>query len=348
MKSRVKSKVIKLIPYGCFKIILRLKEKIELVRYYFGDASKYHIFLKSKAKKGGYKYGESSNDINVRWGEAFCDYNSGKKDKVINLMWTEDPSPGNYGDWLSPYIISKIGDVDVKHVSGINNTKEKHLIALGSVIDCANDKSIVISAGISDKYAKLNKDATYISVRGKYTANLLEEQEGISLKLFGDIGFLISKVYKPKIKKNRNKILLVRHARQSFFDIDIPFEYKEYSIFSAKPEDLELFIDEIYNSELVVTSAMHCFITCVSYGIPCKLVTFGNDDIKVPGDGVKFLDSLSGVELPELSPTKIHISKNMFEDIKEVPTYRNTIKEENLKDIEESIRLAIKLSPNCK
>jgi hypothetical protein len=346
--NKWKSTIIKITPYWIFKRILILREKLELVSYLLGNKNKYHVYLKNKAKKGRYKYGASSSDPVIRWGEAFCDYNSGNKKNKINLMWTEDPCPGNYGDWLSPYIISKISNVDIRHISGINNHDEVHLIALGSVIDCANEKSVVIGAGISDKRARLNKDAKYLSVRGRYTAELLKKQCGIDTKSFGDIGFAISRIYKPRLRNEKNKKLLVRHARQSFFSLNLPSDYKEYSIFAAKAEDIELFVDEICNSELVITSAMHCFITCISYGIPCKLVSFGASEIEVPGDGVKFIDALSGMDLPEINPVKITISENMFKDIESVPVYHHKVSKEKIDAIEESIQFAVDATLNSR
>lgn len=331
---------MKCIPHDLFKLMLNIKYMMLPYLYLLGLNKFYPYYLKSKGVKG-IAYNDESECKEVRWGQAFYDYNSIDYASNLKLMWTEDPCPGNYGDWLSPYIITKMSNRGAEHVSGVNNSSVKHLIALGSVVDCANKNSVVIGAGIDNKNAKLNSQAKYISVRGKYTAERLKSLTGIEVDKFGDIGFLIRRLYSPKKRTEKNNILLVRHVNQSYFPLKLPDGYKEISIFAAKREDIEAFIDEIYNSKLVITSAMHCFITCISYGIPCKLISFSGEEIKVPGDGIKFLDALSGVNLPEIKPQNIDIGPNMFSDIESVVAYKQKVSDTELDGIRDTILISL-------
>jgi hypothetical protein len=340
--STVKKFFISKAPHEFFIFILKCKNKIKVLSYFFGNNSAYPEFLKYKSKsKCGYKYKKVSTKPDSRWGEAFCDYSNVDRTYTVDLMWTEDPKPGNYGDWLSPYIISKVGNVRLRHVSGVANYSEKHLIALGSVIDCANEKSVVVSAGISDKNALVDIRAKFISVRGLYTKSVIESCGGHCPSNFGDIGFLIRRLYKPKNKNILSKYLLVRHTNQSNIMINLPENYREFSIYAAKAEDVELFVDQLHTAEVVVTSAMHCFITCISYGLPCILISLGDESCAVPGDGVKFLDSLSGVGLPEISPVKITNNKEMFEYIDTLSPYHHKVAGTYLDKIQNSIIEAV-------
>lgn len=336
----LKKVFVKFIPHEIFKLILNAKYAMLPYLYILGSNRCYPHYLKAMGVKK-VAYSDESKCKEIRWGQAFYDYNSCDYASNLKLMWTEDPCPGNYGDWLSPYIITKVSKRGVVHVSGINNSRVRHLIALGSVIDCANKNSVVIGAGIDNKNAKLDNQANYISVRGKYTAKRLKELTGIEVHRFGDIGFLLRRLYTPKEREEKNKSLLVRHVNQSFFPVELPEDYKEFSIFAAKKDDIEAFIDEIYNSSLVVTSAMHCFITCISYGVPCKLISFSGEEIKVPGDGIKFLDALSGVNLPEIKPKTIEIGPNMFDDIDDVVPYTHKVSNVELDKIVETIKMSL-------
>jgi hypothetical protein len=66
--------------------------------------------------------------------------------------------------------------------------------------------------------------------------------------------------------------------------------------------DIEVFLEKINCAKIVVTSAMHCYIACISYGIPCVLINFNDESKSVYGDGVKYLDAMEGVGLIGYKP----------------------------------------------
>ena len=62
----------------------------------------------------------------------------------------------------------------------------------------------------------------------------------------------------------------------------------------------------------VVTSAMHVFIVCQSYGIPCSLVTFEGFEDNVHGTGLKYGDYAMGVGLETISPSVVPLDLQKF------------------------------------
>ncbi|MGK0254831.1 MAG: hypothetical protein ACI9OE_002345 [Mariniflexile sp.] len=322
--------------------LLRIRDFIKILAYKCGAKIYYPEYLKHKSKQG-YIYSNLSQSKGIKWGEAFCDYYSQGYTYFVDLMWTEDPKPGNYGDWLSPYVVSEIGKVNIKHVNGIHNCTKKHLIALGSVIDCANKYSVIIGAGVSDMNPKIDIEAKFLSVRGPYTRRVIEKLGGECPNNYGDIGFLLSRLYTSKVSEIKSKYLLVRHTRQVNIPLALTSDFREISIFCAKKTDIENFIDELHSAEIVVTSAMHCFITCISYGIPTILITLGGKDYAAPGDGVKYLDALSGVNLPEVSPIIIDMPDQFVEIVKDSIPYNHKVDENVLDNMENTINDAVLL-----
>lgn len=288
----------------------------------------YLRFFYNNQKTNGLKF----NNKYDSWGYAFNEYLIGKK-PTINLVWAGTPIPGNYGDWLSPYIISKITNRSLKFNSEIFSLNTPHIIALGSILSFANKNSFVIGSGIASLNEILDLKAKIYSVRGQYSANLLNRKDITQ----GDIGFIISDVYKV-FKKNSNKnVLLVRHLNHRNIPLELNGICDEFSIEAARAKDIELFIDKLHKYKLVVTSAMHCFITCISYEIPVILVDFINKTNSVPGDGIKYLDALSGADLPEVKPIKINNLDDLINCIKFVKPYEYKLKNEKRIEIKNTI-----------
>jgi len=331
--------VIKYCPKNIVNLLRKqrqLRESIYRFLYMFGinKNENYPYYLKLKSKKQVSTDVSYSNCINKRWGEAFCKYNSDKAKKNVDLVWADSPIPGNYGDWLSPYIINKLGKVNVTHLDEVSNSSKKHIVALGSIICSVNENSFVLGTGIPSKDENINVKATFISVRGTYTDERIVELGGNKVNNYGDIGFLMRRVYNPKTTDHKKDILVVRHIQQASIRLELKPGFREISINAAHPRDIENFVDELHTAELVVTSAMHCFITCISYGIPCVLFSLGGWKNNVPGDGVKYLDTLSGVNLPEVKPYQIVEPECFCEEICKALIYKEVVGENELDNIE--------------
>jgi hypothetical protein len=341
----IKSVIIKAFPV---KVVRKLRYgRVILERIYscmyklgLGREFSYPYFLKYNVA-GCSNYSVPSNDIRHRWGEAFCDYNNSSDDKTVKLVWAEGPIPGNYGDWLSPYIIKRLCAVNVTHLSEVGHHKDKHIVALGSILSLANKNSVVVGAGIPNSSDPIDINSKFYSVRGPYSERRLLELGGKACGQYGDLGFLLRRVYKPREAQEKKGIIVVRHTQHLGFNLNLDEGFREISICRAKPDDIESFIDELFSADLVATSAMHCFITCISYSIPCVLFSIGNWKTKVPGDGIKYKDALAGAGLPEISPLMINDSQSFCREILSANVYTETVSDEILDSIEKNLKTAV-------
>jgi hypothetical protein len=342
----LKNLIINFAPKGVIRVLRYYRPVLEIFAscaYICGISRgrNYPVYLKLKSRKIVSSNVRSSMAERDRWGEAFCLYNSGVGRKSVALMWADGPIPGNYGDWLSPYIITKTLKVNVTHVDEAGDNHKPHLVALGSILTSANDFSVVVGAGVSSLSDEVNEQAKLVSVRGPYTAAHIKNASQVCSR-YGDIGFLLRRIYNPRFSK-KNGILVVRHIQHRSLSITLDDEFREASIFRARPDDIESFIDELHGAELVATSAMHCFITCISYSIPCVLFSMGDWRNSVPGDGVKYKDSLSGVGLPEILPLFIREGEDFCQMIRAAQPYTGTVSDISLDKIEENLRQAVSL-----
>jgi hypothetical protein len=213
-------------------------------------------------------------------------------DDFISLNWWIRPAPGNMGDWLSPYIVHKITGKSI-HYGPASQSK---MISLGSIGRFISDDHTVWGTGISSRETELNKNARYLAVRGPYTAKALIKSGGVAPKLFGDPAIIMPQLYKSN-KKPSSDYGLVRHFIHHDCDVRVEEGIREINILLSSRSDIENFIDQLHECKAIITTSLHVIILCVSYGIPCRLISIDEKDKGVHGDGVKYGDFYEGVNL---------------------------------------------------
>lgn len=244
---------------------------------------------------------------------AFIKYRSGRE-KPINLSWWVHPAPGNFGDWLSPYVFGKLTGRPVNY-SGFNQSdSQDHILGIGSIAKFATSHSTVIGSGISRLETSLDAKAKYRMLRGPYTAKAVENSGGRFDGSFGDPAVVMPLLYQPDSDvEKRAEIGLVRHFSHTTVPLLLPSNVEEFSVLMSRPEDVEMFISRLHQYDVIITSAMHVAIVCIAYGIPHRLVVFNGLEDAVSGDGVKYRDFYSGVGLPERSPIAIRRNLSALE-----------------------------------
>lgn len=213
----------------------------------------------------------------------------GTSDNIL-LNWWIRPAPGNMGDWLSPYIISRLTGYNIRYESA----PKAKLISLGSIGKFTRDHHTVWGTGISTRGVEMSKNARYLAVRGPYTAEAIRLAGGMSPNVFGDPAIVLPQLYKPK-KIFDASYGLVRHFIHQNCDLKIDDDIKDINIMLSSPEDIENFIDTLYSCSAVVTTSLHVLILCISYNIPCRLINIDEKDKGVHGDGIKYKDFFEGV-----------------------------------------------------
>ncbi len=242
--------------------------------------------------------------------ESFAHFSLRDTDRsALPLAWWAKPFPGNYGDWLSPLVVADHTDRPVVYRRPQQGTQQPHLFGVGSIGRFINGQSIVVGTGISNADTLLAPSASYVSLRGPLSAEALRNGGGPAVESFGDPALVLPRIYAPADRSETNgRSVLVRHFTHRDLPVVLPEDMDELSILMSRPEDIEQFIGQLQQYDRVVTTAMHVFITCNAYGIPCALVDFAEFSQMVHGDGVKYRDYAlgAGMETP-VSPAPVSI-----------------------------------------
>ena len=297
------------------------------------------LYVKAKAEfdnKYIASYGEESI---IHAAEAFLSYSAKESEKKIKLAWWSKPFPGNFGDWLSPLIVSHYTDAALTIQSPVKPAGKKHIIALGSIGRFIKSNSVVLGTGISTDDLELNTKADYVSVRGPITARVLKESGGPTVTAFGDPGIAISRIIPVNRDKTNGRIAFVRHFSHTSIPMQLPANMDELSVLMSKPEAIREFVAELAKYDKVLTSAMHVMITCQSYGIPCGLVTFAGYEENVHGSGIKYEDYALGAGVEVMNPQVIGLDlrkenlDSLIQDIR--------VSEAKKDEVEDHIRQAL-------
>lgn len=304
--------------------------------------SKYcpEFFLSEKYKAIKLKHGGVSFSIENRWGNAFASYAEGS-DKPIDLLWIDGPMPGNFGDWLSPYIIKSVSGQKITYIPNYSYFKKKHIIGVGSIANKINPYSHVFGSGIASVNDNVNPNATFHFVRGPYTRDLIMRLGGPKVDVLGDMGFILRKIYTPKFKEKDIELLFVRHITHQGVPLILPEYAVEHLIDASDPTSIQNFLDVIVSSRKVITSAMHCYIACKSYGVPCALVDFKDSKVNLFGDGIKYRDASEGAGLRSLSPFPmgLNMAKFNFDNIMDEEVVSENFVEDLYKHVHRSIQI---------
>ena len=298
-----------------------------------GDSAKYKEALSVFRRKVLPNRYESAA---IKVAASFMAYSDKPGKNEISLSWWENPYPGNFGDWLTPFIFSHYTESKINFQGLTARVAKKHLVSLGSVGRFIKSNSVVVGTGVSSFKHAINPKADFVSVRGPHTADLIVQSGGPKIENFGDPGVVLSRILPLTRGATNGRIALVRHYTHLQAPVKLPENFDELSVQLSHPEEIVTFIETLMEYESVVTSAMHVLITCQSYGIPCALVVFKGFEEYVHGDGIKYIDYALGADVKAISPTLI----NPKLDWREIEPITETIKVPELKISE--VEMAIK------
>jgi hypothetical protein len=242
----------------------------------------------------------------IKAASSYLRYSSKPSSNKIYLSWWENPYPGNYGDWLTPYIFSHYTENKIIFQGLTSRVIKKHIVSLGSVGRFIKGNSVVVGTGVSSFKYPLNPKAEYVSVRGPHTADLLTKSGGPKVESFGDPGVVLAKILPLTRGATNGRVALIRHHTHLQAPVILPSNFDELSVLLSHPDEIVSFIKKLNEYDSVVTSAMHVLITCQSYGIPCALVVFKGFEEYVHGDGIKYIDYALGAGVKAISPTPIN------------------------------------------
>lgn len=218
------------------------------------------------------------NEISMYWWEGFYGFDNFFR----RLTRLKNPYIKNFGDLLSPFIISLLTHKIIRH-----SISSKKLLALGSIFFALRDKDVVWGSGFLNakhiQYALDAKEVNYLAVRGPETRSLLVKNGIQCPEIYGDPAILLPRLIKNDIQKK--------------YAIGIVPHFSHYSAFKKSIErpdvnviNVESYVTEVIKSllacEIILATSLHGLIIAEAYDIPALLVTVDT----LPGDMFKFKD----------------------------------------------------------
>lgn len=221
----------------------------------------------------------------------------------------------NFGDLLSPFIISKLSGKDIifkEFYKGFKlsfidflhaihhwdfnylNNKilpwQNNLIAVGSILNAGNSRSKIWGAGFLDSKDQFRGGKIY-ALRGPYSNKIIKEMGYKGCNIFGDPALLLPIIL--PLKNSHNKFLgIIPHWRD--YDKMINNSLIKYDIINLKTTDIIEKIKEITSYSYILSTSLHGIIVAHAYGIPAIWIKQN----KIDGDDIKFKDYFSSVEIP--------------------------------------------------
>lgn len=185
--------------------------------------------------------------------------------KTINLCYFDGE---NFGDVLSPIILDYM--LNLKGLNKNSKTRKNYtfMSGLGSVItDKRFIKKTVWGSGSFGKnpYPGLTRHFARLdirSLRGPLSEKLLIESKILKkpVNCYGDPGVLMPLIYKKSDVTKKYKVSVIPHYKDK---IDSNFH-----VINLLTKDWKHVIDEIVESELVISSSLHGIIIAEAYGVP--------------------------------------------------------------------------------
>lgn len=269
--------------------------------------------------------------------------------KVIYLFWYTKKNHFNFGDDINPFIIENLSNKKIKRVMVFSKKKSMifdflkmirgvvlgfygvsvfieyirslihpdYVVCIGSILQNGFSKKAKIwGAGIIHKESFINRSDFY-AVRGLMTVERLKSL-GYNFKgKIGDPALLLPLIYNPNIKKN-NQIGIIPHVTHFDTAKKIFNNQEKYTLIDLSENNIERTIDLIKSCKYIVSSSLHGLIVSHAYNIPALHIQLEG---KLAGDGIKFLDYYSSVDIKGYTPIKTSNSellntdyfKDMFE-----------------------------------
>jgi pyruvyltransferase len=252
----------------------------------------------------------------------------------------------NFGDDLSPYIISKLSGEEVVYRKPFSIKRfsfdflrfikqlvlkgsfdrsllsyspfQSVIISIGSILEEATANSVVWGSGLGSKDIKI-KGGEFRAVRGPLSQKRLTELGFNAPDAIGDPAILLPLIYPNNNKGITNIVGIIPH-KSDFKKIStdlLKTDDKNLLIIDLTDPDLEQNIDNFLSCDYILSSSLHGLIVAHAYGIPALWFEEG----KLFGDGSKFDDYFLSVGILSYEPLKL---KNIGLDLANIRNLFNS------------------------
>ena len=194
----------------------------------------------------------------------------------------------NFGDDLNNPLVEKLSNQPVHSVNQKYPNIEKRTLysIIGSTLQWADADTVVWGTGYMSPNSIVRANPKEIlAVRGPNTRQQLINQGFDCPEVYGDPALLMPRFYNPTLEK-KYKLSIIPHYIDKSSIPELSKKYPEAHFIDIQ-QDVYKFIDEVIQSEYIISSALHGCIIPYAYGIPYEHQKFSE---KVLGKGFKFRD----------------------------------------------------------
>lgn len=242
----------------------------------------------------------------------------------------------NFGDELSPYLISKITGRKVSPASS-----SEGLYAIGSLLtyEALRSNCVVWGTGtlhhddlkkavrlfpLTRSIPKFIKRLTspevikadFRAVRGPLTRKAILKEGGKCPEIYGDPAIIMPRFYAPKVSTNYKAGLILHHTQETTVTHELATAcgFHPISINRVGNAQLEAFIDEVCSCQKVFSTSLHGVILAQAYGIPAQWIQIKGTPIHRDANH-KFADYFLGVELPVQKPFTVELRQGSLSQL---------------------------------
>jgi pyruvyltransferase len=239
----------------------------------------------------------------------------------LPLFWFRDTK--NFGDVLNIYLAEKLSQ---RKITWVNPSywPFKHYLMIGSIVQFARRSSIIWGSGIISQEGDIPKPKHVLATRGpKSRLRFLEN--GIDCpEIYGDPAILLPHFYKPATDNKKWKLGVIPHyVDKSNALIQVLSKQENVHIIDIETDNIEGFVNELCQCEVVISSSLHGIILSEAYGIPAGWLKLSD---KLAGGRFKFDDYYASTDRKEIEPIHLTLEELNIEHItsmipSERPTY---------------------------
>jgi len=212
----------------------------------------------------------------------------------------------NNGDALNPYIVEWASGSSVRFATH----DEEHLLAIGSILFMSNAKSLIWGSGLLNKssFVPNLKKEQFFAVRGVKTRDfLIEKGIDISGLPLGDPGIFASKLIPESKRPPTYRAAIIPHHDSIHHEFYKAAARDPNVVVTDILSDGLKVIEQIRDSEVVISESLHGLIFAESFGKPCVWISRRIGDANWD---FKFQDWYSTTSAPDTKPASIKESLN--------------------------------------
>ena len=204
----------------------------------------------------------------------FGDNNRLIQENRVNLFWAgtykgKITEHENLGDYLSTVVVDYMLSIRGLNIS--NETKRtSYLYGIGSIIGFGLQDATIWGSGLlrrENAFRCVRSKLDIRAVRGPYTRKYLQDMGFKCPAVYGDPAVLMPMIYQSA-KTKRYKCSVVLHHSSKMRTILPELRNRGLHYIEIMTTDYRNFIDEIVQSEMVISSTLHGIILAECYAVP--------------------------------------------------------------------------------